>query len=173
MKKLIPQLLLLLCALTYVSSSFAEPVYLIDMQKVISDSIVGKAAKNDMESELKKREGQLTKLQNDLKAMKEELDKQSSVLAKDALKTKQEAFVRKEREFQKSFQENREALAKKNNEAISGIVKQVDEIVKNMAKENDYKLVLEKDQRLVIYSSSEYDLTEEVIKKLDAKKLGS
>jgi outer membrane protein len=149
-----------------------DAIHLVDIQKVISESIVGKAAKNDMEVELKKREGQLTKLQNDLKAMKEELDKQASVLSKDALKAKQEAFMKKQSDFQKTFAENREALGKKNNESISKIVKEIDAIVSEMAKENNYKLVLEKDQRLVIYSNGENDITEEVTKRLNAKKVG-
>ena len=150
-----------------------EPVYVVDMQRVITESIVGKAAKSDMESELKKREGSLSKTQNDLKALKADLDKQASVLSKDALKAKEEALINKDKEFQKSFQENREALAKKNNESISKIVKQIDSIVHDLSKENSYKLVLEKDQRFVLFIDDQYDLTDKVIKLLDDKKLDS
>lgn len=151
----------------------ADPVYFVDIQKVISDSISGKAAKSDLDAEVKKREGQLGKLQNDLKVMKEELDKQSSVLSKEALQTKQQAFIQKDKEFQSAYQESRESLGKKNNEALSKIVKQIDEIVASLAKDKGYKIVIEKDPRFVIYSNEDFDLSETITKMLDAKKLGS
>jgi outer membrane protein len=164
--------LLALLALVHAQPVVAsEPVYVVDMQKIISESIMGKAAKADMEVELKKREGSLTKAQNDLKALKADLDKQASVLSKDAIKSKQETLMNKDREFQKNFQENREALAKKNNEAISTIVKEIDQIVKELAKENSYKLILEKDQRFVLFIDDQYDLTDKVIKILNDKKI--
>jgi outer membrane protein len=170
MKKIVLSLVMLLAVC--VSPVFAaEPVYVVDMQRVISESIMGKAAKADMEAELKKREGALTKTQNDLKAMKADIDKQASVLSKDAMKAKQEALMAKDREFQRSFQENREALAKKNNEAIGAIIKDIDAIIKDLSKENSYKIVLEKDQRFVLYIDESYDLTDKVIKALNDKKL--
>ena len=165
---------LFLCAsvLLFSSAAFAiEPVYVVDMQKVISESIAGKAAKNDIEAELKKREGALSKTQNDLKAMKAELDSQSSVLSKEALKAKQEALILKDKEFQKTYQENREALAKKNNDSIGKIVTEIDAIVKKIAKDKEYRLVLEKDQRVVLYVADEYDITDAVLKQLNDKKL--
>jgi outer membrane protein len=170
MKKIVLSLVMLLAVCA--SPVFAaEPVYVVDMQRVISESIMGKAAKADMEAELKKREGSLTKTQNDLKAMKADIDKQASVLSKDAMKAKQEALMAKDREFQRSFQENREALAKKNNEAIGAIIKDIDAIIKDLSKENSYKIVLEKDQRFVLYIDESYDLTDKVIKALNDKKL--
>jgi outer membrane protein len=170
MKKIVLSLVLLLAVCA--SPVFAaEPVYVVDMQRVISESIIGKAAKADMEAELKKREGSLTKTQNDLKAMKADIDKQASVLSKDAMKAKQEALMAKDREFQRSFQENREALGKKNNEAIGAIIKDIDAIIKDLSKENSYKIVLEKDQRFVLYIDDSYDLTDKVIKALNDKKL--
>src|SRR5690242_6121780 len=85
---------LMLPAMSFAAESM-QPVYVVDMQRVINESIVGKAARTNMESEVKKREGGLVKMQNDLKAMKAELDKQGSLLSADALKAKKENFEKK------------------------------------------------------------------------------
>lgn len=148
-----------------------KSVHVVDMQKVINDSIAGKAARNDMEGEIKKKEGALQKMQNDLKSMKEDLDKQSALLSADALKGKQDTFAKKEREFQRAFQDNREDLGKRNNEAIGKIVKEIDAIIKDLAASKGYQLVVEKDTRFVIYADPEFDITDQVIKALDSKKL--
>lgn len=150
-----------------------QPIYVVDMQRVINESIVGKAARTNIEAEVKKREGSLVKMQNDLKAMQAELEKQGSLLSADAIKSKQDAFRKKQAEFQKSFEENREELAKKNNEEIGKIVKQIDGIIKGLAAEKGYKMIVEKDQRFVVYVDSEFDLTEQVTSALDKKKMDS
>lgn len=157
---------------TYANAD-SDPIYVVDMQRVINESIVGKAARNNIESEVKKREGQLVKMQNDLKAMQGELEKQGSLLSADALKSKQQNFQKKQAEFQKTFEDNRSELAKKNNEEIGKIVKDIDGIIKEISKEKGYRIVIEKDQRFVVFVDSKFDLTEEITTALDKKKLDS
>ena len=149
-----------------------EPIYVVDMQRVISESVMGKAAKNTLEAEIKKREGQLQKLSGDLKALKGDLEKQAALLSPEALKEKRESLEKKEREFQRTFQDQREEIGKKNNEEIGKVVKQIDLVVQEIAKERGYRFIMERDSRVVIYADKRLDLTDEVVEALDSKKVG-
>ncbi len=147
-----------LCPSASLYAEALKSIHVVDMQR-------------NIEGDIKKKEAQLQKLQGDLKAMKADLDKQASLLSADAIKGKQESFVKKEREFQRAFQDHRDELGKKNNEAIGNIVKEIDSIIKEIASENGYQIVVEKDSRFVVYAASQLDISDQVIKTLDKKKL--
>jgi outer membrane protein len=151
-----------LVALTIVPLAFADTpsqspsLYFVDMQRAIDQSIIGKGAKATMENDIKKRQEGLSVLKNEVEKMKADLDKQASLLAPDAL--------------ERQIHDQREELAKKNSESIAKIVKEIDLIIKDLAKQENYGFILEKDPAYVLYLSDKYDVTDEVIKLLDKKK---
>jgi outer membrane protein len=150
----------------------ARPVYVIDMQRIIGESVIGKAARNNMESEIKKSQGALDKAKIDLDAMKTQFEKQGALLSPDAAREKRAAVEKRERELGRMYQDQREELSRKNNSEIAKVVAQVDKVIEEMAKEKDYDFILEKNQRLVVYADRKFDLTDEVIKILDDRKVG-
>ncbi|MCO6430184.1 MAG: OmpH family outer membrane protein [Deltaproteobacteria bacterium] len=149
-----------------------EPIYVVDMQKVINESIIGKAARNNVEEEMKKKRLLLEKMKLEVDKLKEDLAKQSTLLSKDALEKKQEALLRKQRDFERAYQDQRDELARKNYDAMTKIVKEIDAIVAKLADEKQYRMVLEKDSRAVLYVNNRYDISEEVIKRINAEKVG-
>lgn len=162
----------LLISLIFSGSALgAEPIYVVNMQRVINESIAGKAARTNLESEVKKKEASLTKEQEELRKIRDDIEKQKSLLSADALKEKQSAFTKRERDFQKVYQTQREEIVKKNNEAIGKIVKEIDDLIEALAKDKGYKLVIERDARFVLFVDSQYDLTQQVIDALNKKKL--
>lgn len=155
------------------AESAAQSVAVVDMQRVINESIIGKAAKTNLESEVKKREGSLEKLKNDVASMRAELEKQVSVLSGAALDEKKGALERKEREFSRLLQDQREELAKKNRIEIGRVVEEIQKVIKGLADDQGYDLVLEKGDRTILYSSAKFDITGKVVEKLDATKFKS
>ena len=153
-------------------SKIQEPIYVVDIQKVISESVIGRAARNNIEEEIKKKRIVLEKLQLEATKIKEEIDKQSALLSPEALRTKQDALLKKQRDLERTYQDQQEEIAKKNSESMGKIVKEIDEVVKKLAEQNNYKLVMEKDMRVVVYASDKYDISDEVVKLLDAEKVG-
>lgn len=148
------------------------PIAVVDVAKVISESIVGKAARNNVEAEAKKREQPLEKLRLELKSEGEGLAKQASVMSAEALKQKREKFQQKEEDFRRKIQEEQQEVVKRNNEEMGRVVSQIDEIVAQFAKEGGYRYVLENDRQTVLYARPDLDLTSKVIEALDAKSLG-
>src|SRR5687767_5186068 len=82
-----------------------SPIYVVNLQKILNDSVIGKAARNNLEAEVKKREAQLEKMKAEVEALQQSLRKQSSVLSKEALKSKAQDLEKKQQQLVENFEE--------------------------------------------------------------------
>lgn len=165
--------LLYIVALTPVNSySAVKPIYVIDIQRVINESVAGKAARRNMEDEARKRQLKLEAFQQERDRMRQELEKQGKLLSREALEQRQEQMAKKDRELERAVQDEREELQKKSGSEVEKIVKDVHLILKELSQKEGYGLVIERDDRIVLFVSQEFDLTEQVIKQLDQRKIG-
>lgn len=172
MKLITPLILALLAINTAWAEVKVEPIYVVDIQKVIDDSIVGKAAKNNVELDAKKSQAKLNLLKNELQKMDEDLKKQAGILSAEALEQKQQLAMRKEQELSTALQDQRTEFLKKNDAEIQRIVKEIRAIVSTLAEKEKYKFVIEKDHRFVLYAGQEHDLTSKVVELLNEKQTG-
>lgn len=150
----------------------APTMYVVDMQRVLDESIAGKAARNTVSEEIKKREAKLQLARNELQRLSQELEKQSALLSEEAAVAKREQLARKERDFQRDVQDHQEDLARKNDEEISKIVRQAQTVIKEISDKRKLPFVLERGDGFVVFVKDEYDLTADIIKALDSKTLG-
>lgn len=154
------------------AQSLASPMYVVDMQRVLDESIAGKAARNNIKEEVKKREVQLQVSRAELGKLNEDIEKQSTLLSQDALRDKRAQLERKARDFERTVQEQREELGRKNDEEIGKIVRDAQEALSKIATQDKLSFVLERGEGFVVYANDQYDLTARVIKALDSKSLG-
>lgn len=148
-------------------------VYVVDMQRIVDESVVGKGARSDFEAAVKKSELKIQMAAKEVEDLKEKLKKQASLLSPDAIQGQQDSIEKKARAVERLVQDQREEMGRKNNAEIGKIMADIDVEIKNMAKERGYNFVVEKDPRLVVYANDSFDITADVIKALDRKKLGS
>lgn len=149
----------------------AQKIVIIDTQRVITESIIGKAAKNNLEVEIKKGQAKVAALKSDFERQRSDLEKQSAILSGSALESRREELERKQVEFQRIFQDIQEKLARSNDAEISKVVSQINELVKALAQEKEYQFVFERDRKSVLFSSERIDITDEVVKSLDKKRV--
>lgn len=149
----------------------AQKIVVIDTQRVITESIIGKAAKNNLEVEIKKGQAKVAALKADFERQRSDLEKQSAILSGSALESRREELERKQVEFQRIFQDIQEKLARSNDAEISKVVSQINELVKALAQEKEYQFVFERDRKSVLFSSERIDITDEVVKSLDKKRV--
>jgi outer membrane protein len=159
------------CAFGYVPAYASESIAIVDVQKVVNESIVGKAARSNLEREMQKAKAKLSNLQADFEKQKGEFEKQAGVMSKAALEDKREALARKQQDVQRAYQDSQEQLAKVNDKEIRKVIEEINKVVKDLADDREYEFVFEKDRQAVVYSSSRIDITQEVIKLLDKKKI--
>ncbi len=143
----------------------------VDTQRVINDSIVGKAARNNLEAQIKKGQARLSQLKADFEKQRGDLEKQSSILSGQALEEKREALAKKQVDLQRTVQDLQEDLARKNDAEIGKVIEQISVVVKDLSKSRGYTFVFERDKQLVVYSSDRIDITPEVVEALDKKKI--
>jgi outer membrane protein len=149
----------------------AESIAIVDVQKVVNETIIGKAAKSNLEREMQKAKVKLSNMQADFEKQKAELQKQSAILSGTALEERREALAKKQREVQTVYQEAQQQLASLNDKEIKKVVDQISEVVNEIADDRDFEFVFEKDRQAVIYASPRIDITQDVIKILDKKKV--
>lgn len=148
-------------------------VYVVNIQKVINDSVPGKAAKNVVEQELNERRGRLEKLGAEMKALSEELEKQRAVLSEAAFQEKGEKILKQRKELERAANDLREEIARKRDSELNRIVKAIRETVEGVAKEEGYPFVIEKEPGLVLFASDKIDITDRIIDEINDKEISS
>lgn len=177
-------LLSLLATLLFALPALAESkLGVVDLQKVLTTTNAGKAARKKFEDLQKSKQGVLEKKEKDLQSQEKELMAQRQQIEKEAqasggnpseeLKARFAAFQEKARKFEQQMMElekkrrdTLEELGRKEAELLKPIEQTIKTKVDAIAKERGLDLVL--DKRFAIYASDATDLTAEVIRRCDA-----
>ena len=149
----------------------APTVYVVDMSRVVNESAVGIAAKAEFEADVKKNRASIEKQQLELKQQLEAMKRQSAVLSGSALEAKQEELRKKELAFRRAVMDGQQDLARKNNIFVEKISNEANKVMIQLAREKGYGFIIEKGKQFVVYADDSLDLTDQVIKLLNEKKL--
>ncbi len=142
----------------------------VDMQKAIQSSKAGQKAKKELETEFNKRKKTLQAKEDDLKKKGEELEKQAMVLSDEVRGKKQKEFQKNMMEFQQLVQKNQQEIQQEERKLTEPIIKKIQAVIEEIAQKDGYSLVLEKRENGVLYSQKELDITDQVLKAVEAKK---
>lgn len=149
----------------------SSSIAIIDMQRVIDQSIIGKAARSNVEVEAKKSQAKIGQLKSEFEKGRADLEKQATLLSGSALDDRREQLVKRQRELERVAQDARDDLMRRNSAQIGRVVQEIDGIVKSLAQQRRYTFIFEKDQQTILYADQRLDITDEVIKTLDQKKV--
>ena len=145
----------------------------VEPQKVLDGTKAGKKIKDSLQDYVKARQKVIDMEEEDLKKMEEELVKQGAVLSPDAKKDKEEKFRQKMAEYQRKVQQLNQEVQVKKKETLDEFNKSLEQVLRGIADREKISLIVEKGDSgagaLVIYSHPSLDLTDRVIKDLDAK----
>jgi len=146
----------------------------VDMQRALNESGIGKKAKADLEGLIKSKQTVIDEKGKEVEAFRKELDKQGTILSDEARKTKQDELDRKMRDYKRLVQDAQAEVKKKENELTGQILLEIRSIIKEIGKKENYTLILENFQEVLLYVDKRIDLTDKVIKilaeKMKAKK---
>lgn len=148
--------------------AFAEmKIGFIDAQKVFETSKPGKEAQKTLEEYVGSRQKIIDIDKAELERLQEELIKQGSVLTPEARKEKEETLNRKMGDYTKKARELEKEVNRKKEEVLGEFNKKFEEMVEAIAKRDKYDLILDKNERTVIYGKESLDLTDKVIAEMD------
>lgn len=170
---LISGLFFLSCGLVQLTFA-AETIKIgvVDLLKALNESDVGKKAKTDLESIIKSKQLSIDEKGKKIEQLKAELDKQASIISPEAKKSKEEDIERLIRDYQRIVTDSQAEVKKKENELTNDILKELREVIERIGQEEDYSLILEHAEGLVLYSKKANNITEKVIKRYNELKSG-
>lgn len=135
--------------------AFVDLASVFDQYKKTKDSESALAEKG------KAKEAERKKFVDDIRKLKDE----QSLLSDKAKAEKQTVIDDKIKELQEFDRKAQDELLKERNDMLGGILKDIEKVVTDYAKEAGYDIVL--NSRMLLYGDQQYDLTAEVMKRLN------
>jgi outer membrane protein len=147
----------------------AQPisVIVVDSHRVLAESKAGKAIDTQMQAKATSYDKSFAQEEQDLAAVEQELRRQQTILAQDAFAAKAKDFDQRVYDARRKVQASKLELSRAQNTAENALMKTVLQILNDLAKERGANLVL--DKSVVVMFDNAYDVTDEVIKRLDDK----
>ncbi|MCI0469675.1 MAG: OmpH family outer membrane protein [Nitrospirae bacterium] len=159
-------------AMSAVAASAAEPLKIgvVDLYKALNESESGKKAKSNLESLIKSKQAAIEEKQKNIEKLKADFDKKAAAMSSEVRKSKEDEIERLFRDYQRMVTDSQTELKKKETEMTGGILKELREIINNIAKEEKFTLVIERADGIVLYVDSSIDITKKVLNKLNQTK---
>ncbi len=140
---------------------------IIDIAQVVRDSAAAKVMRSQAERQQAALRAEDEKTDKDLRAAEQELVQQRTILAPEAFNQRRRDFERRVSEAQQSAQSKRRDLEEAFSAAQRRLEAAMNEIVIEVAKENDYKAVLPR--AIIVASHDQIDITDEILQRLNKK----
>jgi Skp family chaperone for outer membrane proteins len=155
------------CAVIPASAQGLSGVAVIDVLRLQRESAASKSIKAQIEKQYAVHQQEITKQENELRSAEQELNRQRTLVSPEAFAERRRQFEQKVANLQRDVQ-NRKREMDKSQVAAQRIVEQsLSGIVEQLVTERKLTLVLGKNQ--TIYAAPEFEITDEVIKRLNAK----
>jgi outer membrane protein len=167
----LPPIVALLAALLTASAGAAlaqQPavrIGFINTQRVMHDAIVAQRAQKAIESEFRSRDAELQRLAERLKTTSEQFQKNSVTMSEADQRSKEREITELRREFDRKQREFGEDLQNRRNEAMSQVIGQANDIIRKIAEQEKMDIIFQD----AVYASPRIDVTDKVIKALDAE----
>ncbi len=140
----------------------------VNSDRVLREATLAKAAQTRLEVEFSKRQKEGEESASRLKTAADKLDKDSPTLAESERSRRQRDLVEQDRELQRKRREFQEDLNQRKNEELASVVERANKVVKQIYDGEKYDLILQGD--VVIFAGPRVDITDKVIKALNAQK---
>lgn len=136
----------------------------VNSERVLREAAPAKAAQAKLEAEFNKRDRELNDQGAKLKAAADKLDKDAPTLSEAERTRRQRELVEQDRDLQRKRREFQEDLNQRKNEELASVVERANRVIKQIFDQEKYDVILQE----VVFASGRVDITEKVIKALNA-----
>ncbi len=145
-----------------------QKIGVIDLQKIIDKSNVGKRSSVEIKSQGKKMEQILKKKGAEIEDLRESLDQKSLVMSNEAREAKEQDLRLKIDDLKSLQRRYQDVLRDLNINLSKQITKDVFEIVEGIGKQAGYSLIIDRRAGGVVYAPNAIDVTDKVIEEYNA-----
>ena len=159
-------LAVLVCANTGLSADVAK-IGVVEFQRLLDNSDAGKEFKAKITEKGKKMEAELKSKGAEIEELKKRLEREALVMSKEMREQKERDFrikVNDIKTLQKKYEAELQGIQKK---MMGQLQADTLEIIDDIGKSGGYLMIM--DKRGVLYAPSNVDITDEVIKRYNAK----
>ncbi len=157
-------------AFLLISTSYtakAEKIVVVNLRKVMQESNAGKSAKQQIQTLIEAKKIVIKKKEDKVKAIINKLNnKKITKKEKDKLQKEYQSAMSDLQQYQAQASQE---IRKKEIEETNKILKKAVDLVKNYAKKHNIDVVLETSQGSVVYWKDKLDITDIIIKMMNAK----
>lgn len=139
----------------------------MNVQKIIVECKAGQEAKGRFDQKMMELQSGFKKEEDALKELQAEIKKKSSAWSEETKAEKVREFQKSGRELQAKTEDARFEMKQMQDKELEPILKALETIVDKYGKDNGYTLLLDA-KNGVIYADSAIDITDAIIKKLNA-----
>lgn len=143
-------------------------IAVIDSQRINREAAALKNARQQLEQYRASFQSEIAKEEEKLRAEEQEIARQRSVVTPEVFEQRRQAFQTKVIDLQKRIQERSQSLEKMLNGVREQVTVQVIEILKGLAVERGFNIVLDRAQ-VQLFVGDSIDITPEVLKRLDQR----
>ncbi|MBI1788666.1 MAG: OmpH family outer membrane protein [Acidobacteria bacterium] len=140
-------------------------VAIINLQRAVLETAEIKKASNELEAKFKPRQQQMEKLQKDLQTIQQQLTTMAGKLTPQAEAELNQQGQRKQRDLQRLSEDLQADVDRERNDILSKATQRMQEVVKKMAEEKGYDVVV--DVSNTIYFKPALEITTESIAAYD------
>lgn len=161
-------------AVVVVASAFCVPslaaaaelkIGYVDVQRALNEVEDGREARAKLKREFDEKQRALDEKQEELRVMKEELDKQGPLLTAEAKQDRLNDFQKKMLELQQLYMTMQKDLQEREAGVTKGIFERMNRVLNQIAEDDNYTIILEKNESSILYARSHMDLTNELVRK--------
>ncbi len=138
-------------------------IAVIDPNRIVEESPQYEEARQTLSTEVAEREADLLDQQESLDRLNEKLDRDGALMSEEELKRLQNDIRARKRRLRYAKAELQEDFALRQSELRTKLVKQVEEVVRRIAKEQDIDLIVSEG---VVYFSERIDISADVVERL-------
>ena len=160
-------LLILLFATNSLFAANVAKIGVIDLQKVLATSTSGKAIQAQLKSQKDKMESALKRKGSEIEKISKRLERESMVMSKEMREEKEREQRIKINDFKSLQKKFRSDLQKLEGQLMNQLQQDIKGLVDSIGKKKGYLLIINKYN--VIYSPDSIDITDDLIKQLNAK----
>ena len=158
--------ILLLCLLLPALAAQAQNKFgFVNTQRVLSESLPATRAQKRIEAEFQKRDQELARLADQLKRLQDDIDRNGVTMGETQRRNKEREFGELNRDFQRKQREFREDLNQRRNEELAQVIEQANRIIRQIAEQEKFDIIFQD----AVFASPRIDITDRVIKALEAK----
>ena len=138
-------------------------IAVIDPNRVVEESPQYEEARQTLSAEVAEREADLIDQQESLDRLSEKLERDGALMSEEEMKRLQNDILTRKRRLRYAKAELQEDFALRQSELRTKLVKQVEEVVRQIAKEQDIDLIVSEG---VVYFSERVDISADVVERL-------